>query len=162
MTMTETQTIPHITVDNTAYAIDSLSDRAKVLVSDLFRTVKEYQGLFASYRQSVTLTNTYSGGLKTEVEKADLPVLWPYESESEKDKPTITIEDKRYDASDLPNEVKAYVAELVRANQQKTQIEFRLRQLDAARNAYIGALKTEIESSEVAPMDPQPEAAETK
>ena len=54
------------------------------------------------------------------------------------------------------------MAELVRANQQKTQIEFRLRQLDAARNAYIGALKTEIESSEVAPMDPQPEAAETK
>ena len=162
MTMTDATTSPHITVDGTAYAIDSLSDRAKLLIADMFRTVKEYQGLFASYRQSVTLTATYSGGLKTEVEKAELPVLWPYESESEKDKPTITIEDKRYDASDLPNEVKAYVAELVRANQQKTQIEFRLRQLDAARNAYIGALKTEIESSEVAPMDPQPEAAETK
>ena len=162
MTMTEAPTTPHITVDGTAYAIDSLGDRAKLLIADLFRTVKEYQGLFASYRQSVTLTATYSGGLKTEVEKAELPVLWPYESESEKDKPTITIEDKRYDASDLPNEVKAYVAELVRANQQKTQIEFRLRQLDAARNAYIGALKTEIESSEVAPMDPQPEPSETK
>ena len=98
--MTEATTTPHITVDGTAYAIDSLSDRAKLLIADLFRTVKEYQGLFASYRQSVTLTATYSGGLKTEVEKAELPVLWPYESESEKDKPTITIEDKRYDASD--------------------------------------------------------------
>jgi len=160
MTMTEAPAVtPHITVDDTSYAIESLSDRAKLLVSDLYRTVQEYQGLFASYRQSVTLTDTYSGGLKAEVEKAELPVLFQYDSES--DKPSITIEDKQYDASELPDSVKAYVAELLRANQQKTQIEFRLRQLDAARNSYIGALKSEIETSDVAPMDPQPEPTET-
>ena len=128
------------------------------MVSDLYRTVQEYQGLFASYRQSVTLTDTYSGGLKEEVEKAELPVLFQYDSES--DKPSITIEDTQYDASELPDSVKAYVAELLRKSAKDT-IEFRLRQLDAARNSYIGALKSEIETSEVAPMDPQPEPTET-
>ena len=48
--------------------LDSLSDRARLLASDLLRTVQEYRALMANYRQSVTLTNTYSGGLKQEAE----------------------------------------------------------------------------------------------
>jgi hypothetical protein len=156
-TDTATSVVPHITVDGTAYAIESLNDRLRLLASDLLRTVQEYQGLLASYRQSLTLTNAYSGGLKQEVEKADLPVVFSASSDSEK--PLITIDEVSYDASELPDAVKAYVAELVRANQQKTTLEFRLRQLDAARSAYVKAMQDEIAESSPAPMDPQPEKA---
>jgi hypothetical protein len=115
--------------------------------------VQEYQAIMASYRQSLTLTNTYSGGLKDQIEKAELPQVFPYDDE----KPTIKVNDLTYDASEMPDEVKAYVAELVRANSQKTTLEFRLRQLDAARTAFIKAIQDEIAESQAAPMDPQPE-----
>ena len=87
----------------------------------------EYKELLRSYNQSLTLTNTYASGLKDEVEKVGLP------ESSKEDAPSITIADKKYDGSDLPDSVKAYVSELVRANQNKTSLEYRLRQLDAAR-----------------------------
>jgi hypothetical protein len=105
------------------------------------------------------LTTTYSGGLKQEVEKAELPVHLndPY---SETDKPLITIDNVSYEADDLPDSVKAYVADLVRANKQKTGLEFRLRQLDAARSAYVKAIQDEIVEINPAPMDPQPEISE--
>ena len=152
-------TAPFLTVEGTSYALDSLSDRARLLASDLLRTVQEYRALMANYRQSVTLTNTYSGGLKQEVEKAELPVAInnPYDDE---EKPTLKIGDVSYEASDLPDSVKAYVAELVRANNQKTQLEFRLRQLDAARGAYVKAITDEIAETKPEPMDPQPEAGD--
>jgi hypothetical protein len=153
---TLTEVTPHITVDGTAYAIDQLNDRLRQLAGDLLRTVQEYRSLLSNYRQSLTLTNAYSGGLKQEVEKADLPVLFSSVSDSEK--PVIKIDEVSYDASALPDSVKAYVAELVRANQQKTGLEFRLRQLDAARSAYVKAIQDEIGESNPSPMDPQPAA----
>ena len=152
-------TAPYITCEGTAYAIDALSERARLLAKDLLRTVQEYRALIANYRQSLTLTNTYSGGLKEEVEKAELPVAInnPY---SEEEKPTIKIGDVSYEANDLPDSVKAYVTELLRANNQKTQLEFRLRQLDAARVAYVKAIQDEIAETKPEPMDPQPELAD--
>lgn len=154
-------TEPYITVEGTSYAIDSLSDRARLLSTDLIRTVQEYRALITNYRQSVTLTSTYSGGLKQEVEKAELPVAIdnPYTDE---EKPTIKIGDVSYEATDLPDSVKAYVAELVRANNQKTQLEFRLRQLDAARGAYVKAIQEEIAETKPEPMDPQPEPSDSQ
>ena len=79
---TLTEVTPHITVDGTAYAIDQLNDRLRQLAGDLLRTVQEYRSLLSNYRQSLTLTNAYSGGLKQEVEKADLPVLFSSVSDS--------------------------------------------------------------------------------
>ena len=150
-------TVPYITVEGTSYAIEDLNGRLRMLAGDLLRTVQEYRALIANYRQSLTLTNAYSGGLKKEVESSDLPVVFnTYESE----KPVIKIDEVSYDASELPDSVKAYVTELVRANKQKTGIEFRLRQLDAARSAYIKAIQDEIAESSPAAMDPQPEVAE--
>jgi hypothetical protein len=146
-------TTPYITISGTSYDLESLNDRCKLLAGDLVRTVQEYQAIMASYRQSLTLTNTYSGGLKDQIEKAELPQVFPYDDE----KPTIKVNDLTYDASEMPDEVKAYVAELVRANSQKTTLEFRLRQLDAARTAFIKAIQDEIAESQAAPMDPQPE-----
>ena len=111
------------------------------------RTVLEYKELLRSYNQSLTLTNTYATGLKTEVEKVGLP------ESSEEGAPSITIEDKTYEASDLPDSVKAYVNELVRANKNKTSIEYRLRQLDAARITFINVLQSEVEISGIQPTE---------
>jgi len=135
-------TPPTITIADDKYLIDDLSDRGKLLVSDLYRTSMEYNELFRSYNQTVTLTNTYASGLKGEVEKANLP------EKTEESESSITIEDKSYDGSDLPDTVKAYISELVRANNNKSSLEFRLRQLDAARNAYISSLKDDISNSD--------------
>ena len=107
----------------------------------------EYKELLRSYNQSLTLTNTYVSGLKSEVEKVGLA------ESSKDDSPSITIEDKTYDGSDLPDTVKAYVSELIRANQNKTNLEYRLRQLDAARITFINSLKSAVEESGISSVE---------
>lgn len=150
---TKATEIPHVTVDGTSYSIESLTDRAKTFISDMVRTTQEYNALVTNYRQSVTLTTSYSSSLKDEVKKADLPI----DESNDQEKPTITIDDNRYDASEAPDSVKQYVSDLTNSCRQKNNLEFRLRQLDAARNAYFSAIKDEIQNSGIAPMDPQPE-----
>ena len=144
-TNTETQAPPSVTIDDKKFLVENLNDKSKMFLNDLAKTVMEYKELLRSYNQSLTLTNTYASGLKTEVEKVGLQEI------SDKDTPSITIADKTYDGSDLPDSVKAYVSELVRVNTNKTAIEFRLRQLDAARITFINSLKTEVEESGIAP-----------
>ena len=144
-TNTETPVAPSVTINDQKYLISELDEKSKNLLNDLTRTVMEYKELLRSYNQSLTLTNTYASGLKTEVEKNGLP------ESSNEDSPSITIADKKYDGSDLPDTVKAYVSELLRANQNKTNIEYRLRQLDAARITFINTLKESIEASSVSP-----------
>ena len=145
-TNTETSAPPSVTIDDKKYLVEDLNDKSKLFLSDLTRSVMEYKELLRSYNQSLTLTNTYASGLKTEVEKVGLP-----ESTNE-DSPSITIADKTYDGSDLPDTVKAYVSELVRANQNKTNLEYRLRQLDASRITFINSLKAEVEESGISPV----------
>ena len=146
-TNTETTVAPSITINDQKYLMEDLNDKAKNFVNDLTRTVMEYKELLRSYNQSLTLTNTYASGLKTEVEKLGLP------APQNDDSPTITIADKTYDGSDLPDTVKAYVSELVRANKNKSNIEYRLRQLDAARITFINCLKAEVEDSGISPTE---------
>jgi len=150
-------TSPYITVDGTAYAVESLSDRARTLSSDLLRTIQEYRAMFNSYREQLTLTGAYTGGLKEAVQKAELPIVISPDSNS--DKPIIKIDEVSYEAHDLPDSVKASVSALVRANTQKTGLEFRLRQLDAARGAYVKAIQDEIAATHPAPMNPQPDTS---
>ena len=128
------------------YLVEDLNDKSKLFLNDLTRTVMEYKELLRSYNQSLTLTNTYASGLKTEVEKVGL------QESSNEVSPSITIADKTYDGSDLPDTVKAYVSELVRANQNKTNLEYRLRQLDASRITFINSLKAEVEESGISPV----------
>ena len=144
-TQTENTAPPSVTINDKKYLVEDLNDKSKLFLNDLTRTVMEYKELLRSYNQSLTLTNTYASGLKTEVEKTGLP------ESSNEDSPSITIADKKYDGSDLPDTVKAYVSELVRANQNKTNIEYRLRQLDAARITFINSLKETVEASGVSP-----------
>lgn len=145
MSNTETVDPPSITVNDKKFLIENLNDRSKSLLNDLTQTVMEYKELLRSYNQSLTLTNTYASGLKNEVEKVGLP------ESKEEGAPKITIADKSYDGSDLPDSVKAYISELVRANKNKSVLEYRLRQLDAARITYINTLDAEIIESEITP-----------
>ena len=145
-TKTETSAPPSVTINDKKYLVEDLNDKSKLFLSDLTRSVMEYKELLRSYNQSLTLTNTYASGLKTEVEKVGLS-----ESTNE-DSPSITIAEKTYDGSDLPDTVKAYVSELVRANQNKTNLEYRLRQLDASRITFINSLKAEVEESGITPV----------
>ena len=145
-TNTETSAPPSVTINDKKYLVEDLSDKSKLFLSDLTRSVMEYKELLRSYNQSLTLTNTYASGLKTEVEKVGL------QESSNEDSPSITIADKTYDGSDLPDTVKAYVSELVRANQNKTNLEYRLRQLDASRITFINSLKAEVEESGISPV----------
>ena len=146
-TNTETSAPPSVTINDKKYLVEDLNDKSKLFLNDLTRTVMEYKELLRSYNQSLTLTNTYVSGLKTEVEKVGL------QESSNEDSPSITIADKTYDGSDLPDTVKAYVSELVRANQNKTNLEYRLRQLDASRITFINSLKAEVEESGISPAD---------
>ena len=145
-TNTETSAPPSVTINEKKYLVDDLNDKSKLFLSDLTRTVMEYKELLRSYNQTLTLTNTYASGLKTEVEKVGVP------ESSNEDSPSIQIADKTYDGSDLPDTVKAYVSELVRANQNKTNLEYRLRQLDASRITFINSLKAEVEESGITPV----------
>ena len=144
-TQTENTAPPSVTINDKKYLVEDLNDKSKLFLNDLTRTVMEYKELLRSYNQSLTLTNTYASGLKTEVEKVGLP------ESSNEDSPSITIADKTYDGSDLPDTVKAYVSELLRANQNKTNLEYRLRQLDASRITFINSLKSEVEESGISP-----------
>ena len=144
-TQTENTAPPSVTINEKKYLVEDLNDKSKLFLNDLTRTVMEYKELLRSYNQSLTLTNTYASGLKTEVEKVGLP------ESSNEDSPSITIADKTYDGSDLPDTVKAYVSELLRANQNKTNLEYRLRQLDASRITFINSLKSEVEESGISP-----------
>jgi len=146
-TQTENTALPSVTINDKKYLVEDLNDKSKLFLNDLTRTVMEYKELLRSYNQSLTLTNTYASGLKTEVEKVGLP------ESSNEDSPSITIADKTYDGSDLPESVSAYVAELLRANQNKTNLEFRLRQLDASRITFINLLKAEIDESGISPTE---------
>ena len=146
-TNTETPVAPSVTINDQKYLVSDLNDVSKSFLNDLTRTVMEYKELLRSYNQSLTLTNPNVTGLKSEVEK-----VGPTEV-SKDESPSITIADKTYDGSDLPDTVKAYVSELVRANQNKTNIEYRLRQLDAARITFINSLKAAVEESGVSPTD---------
>ena len=146
-TNTETPVAPSVTINDQKYLISDLDDKSKSLLNDLTRTVMEYKELLRNYNQSLTLTNTYASGLKNEVENTGLP------ESSNDDSPSITIADKKYDGSDLPDTVKAYVSELIRANKNKTNIEYRLRQLDAARITFINTLKEAVEASGVSPTE---------
>ncbi len=151
---------PVLTLDGTAYAFDGLNERAQLLSVDFVRTDQEWQVLQHRYRQFVAMEATVVNHLKEEVEKSDMEPVWTSGNPNESEQPLLTIDDKSYDATNIPDNVRLYVEDLVRNNQERGQLEFRLRQLDAARTAYLGAIREELESSGAQPLDPQPEQQE--
>jgi len=143
---------PVLTLDGTNYDFGSLSERAKMLSSDFVRTEQEWSALQHRYRQFVAMEATVVNHLRQEVEKADLePVITEGELESA-ETPLLRIDDKSYDANQIPESVRVYVEDLVRNNQERSQLEFRLRQLDAARTAYLSLLRDELQATDAQPL----------
>lgn len=154
----EQQDAPVLTIDGVAYDFNGLSDRARMLSVDFVRTDQEWNALQHRYRQFVAMEVTYVNSLKEEVEKAKLEPV--YTADPEKSEvPLLTIDQVSYDASKIPDAVRLYVEDLVRNNQERGQLEFRLRQLDAARSAFLEVIRQELKESDAKPLDPQPEAA---
>ena len=136
-----------------------MSDAAKTHTSDLLKLFRNIE-LFKSYKQNLTVTGAYSLNLN-KLSKNDLPVVYISGNEiGDPERSTIKVDDTVYDATDLPDAVKVSLQELIQTSNQRSVIEYRLRQLDAARTAFITALQSEIESTSPKPMDPQPETTE--
>ena len=131
----------YLTIDKKNYAISDLSDVAKNFAQDLFRTVAEYNELYRSYNNNATLINSHAANLKEEVLRVKLPIA------EEESSSNIVIENIRYEGTNLPDSVKVFVRDLLRSNADKVNIEFRLRQLDAARLLFTSVLEKEITTS---------------
>jgi len=116
-----------LTIDGTAYGFDTLSERAQLLSVDFVRTDQEWISLQHRYRQFLAMEATVVNQLKEEVEKSEMEPVWTSGNRSETAQPLLTIDDKSYDASKIPDNIRVYVEDLVRNNQERGQLEFRLR-----------------------------------
>jgi hypothetical protein len=64
---------------------------------------------------------------------------------AEENKPTVTIDGKEYDATTLSDQAKAIVRNIQFADQEIMRQQMGLNALQTARQAYVGALKKELE-----------------
>jgi hypothetical protein len=146
---------PTLTVDGVVYAYEELGELAQMLSSDYIRTEQDWQELQHRLRQFVAMESTMVDILKREVEQAGLePVVSGSEAGSS-DQPLLTIDSQSYDATTLPERVQMHVDDLIRNNQERSQLEYRLRQLDAARLGYLSRIRDELSSSGAERLDPQ-------
>ncbi|MBM5808665.1 MAG: hypothetical protein FJ051_02425 [Cyanobacteria bacterium M_surface_9_m1_291] len=148
---------PTLTVDGVSYGFEGLSERARLLSVDFIRSDQEWQALQHRYRQFVAMEATVVNSLKAEVEQAGLQPVWTSGASADTEQPLLTIDGTSYDAAALPDNVRLYVDDLVRNNQERGELEFRLRQLDAARLGYLAVIREELSSSGAVPLDPQPD-----
>lgn len=140
---------PTLLVDDKAYAFDALSDRAKLLSGDFVRTNQEWTELHHRYRQFLAMETTVVNQLKEELDRSGLQPHDPSSSDDDSPPALLTIDATAYAIDQIPDSVRLYVDDLVRANQERSLLEFRLRQLDAARSAFQSALGQELDSSGV-------------
>jgi|GEM_PF-6353608 len=138
---------PTLLIDDKAYAFEALSDRAKVLSNDFVRTHQEWTDLQHRYRQFLAMETTVVNQLKDEVDRAGLRPHDLAPGDDIAQQALLTIDATAYAIEQIPAQAKLYVNDLLRANQERGQLEFRLRQLDAARAAYQGALRDELAAS---------------
>ena len=152
---------PTLLIDDKAYAYGALSDRAKVLSNDFVRTHQEWAELQHRYRQFLAMETTVVNQLKDEVDRAGLRPHEPVTSGDLVQQALLTIDATAYAIEQIPDQARLYVNDLLRAHQERGQLEFRLRQLDAARAAYQGALRDELAASGAVSLATSTETATT-
>jgi len=133
-----------LTIDDKKYDFKSLSKRAQELSLDYLRTDQEWNELLYRYRQFVAMQETVTNQLKQEVSSSGMEPIWTEGIPVDSERPLLTIDDKSYDTTQAPEHILVYVQDLLRNNQERSQLEFRLRQLDAARIAYLAAIRQEL------------------
>ena len=142
-----------LTVDGLRYDLETLSEQLRLFSEDLIRTEQEWQGLQHRLRQFVAMESAMVNTLKQEVEQAGLEPRFSNEEPMSGDVPLLTIDGQTYDASELPEGVRLAVEDLVRNRQEREVLEFRLRQLDAARQGYGSAIREQLKASGAKPLD---------
>jgi len=63
----------------------------------------------------------------------------------------ITVDDVSYDTESLPDEVKALLKDLLRFNHEAEELQYRLRQIQAAQQTYYETIKAQIIEKGVKP-----------
>ena len=136
-----------LTVDGVAYAYEGLSELTQLLSADYIRTEHDWQELQHRLRQFVAMESTMVDMLKQGVEQAGLEPVSTGSEASSSDQPLLTIDGQSYDATTLPDRVQMHVDDLIRNNKERSELEYRLRQLDAARLGYLSRIRDELSSS---------------
>jgi hypothetical protein len=64
----------------------------------------------------------------------------------------ITVDDVTYDADTIPTEIKALLRDLIRFNQEAEELQYRLRQVQAAQQTYYETIKAQLTEKGVTPV----------
>ena len=128
------------------------------------RTDQEWTQLQHRYRQFLAMETTVVNSLKTEVERSGMEPLAsgtppspdagddPGGPAEAAERPRLSIDGLIYDASALPSAVQLVVDDLIRNAEERRELEFRLRQLDAARITYLQEIRQELATSTTHPL----------
>ena len=66
----------------------------------------------------------------------------------------LTIDDQAYEVNAIPDEIKVLVNDLIRVDQELSELQYRVRHAQAAQQTYIATIKSEIKRLEVQPYQP--------
>jgi len=138
--------------DGERYAFASLSDRARLLSSDYLKTKREWDEQQQRYEQLVAGKTQSVSALKQEVEKAGMQPVWPMAEPDGVVRPLLTIDSKSYDATTVPDSVREQLEALLAQNKACAELEYALRQLDAACTAYEEAIREELKAIAATPL----------
>ena len=68
------------------------------------------------------------------------------------ERPVFNIDGVTYAIDSLPEGVTALINDLLRCSQEQNELQFRLRQLQAAQQTYVALIKQELEAQGIEPM----------
>ncbi len=68
------------------------------------------------------------------------------------EQPVFNVDGVAYAIADLPESVTILINDLLRFNQEQSELQFRLRTLQAAQQTYVSAIKQELEVLGVRPL----------
>jgi hypothetical protein len=69
------------------------------------------------------------------------------------ERPLFTIDGVSYPIESLPETIAALINDLLRFSQEQNELQFRLRQLQAAQQTYVAVIKQELDAQGVVPLD---------
>lgn len=64
----------------------------------------------------------------------------------------ITVDDVSYEADSMPDEIKALLRDLLRFNHEADELQYRLRQVQAAQQTYYETIKAQLIEKGVKPV----------
>ena len=84
---------------------------------------------------------------------ADDSLETPSEAVGQQERPVFNIDGVSYAMDGLPETVVVLINYLLRFSQEQNELQYRLRTLQAAQQNYVAAVKQELETHGVTPLD---------